>query len=137
MTEPAQATSASARDRNVMASWPIPRVKRLCPMNPAGIRLEISAMELSVIVPCLNEEENVGELVARMASGFGAPFLRGDAELILIDDGSGDGTWAAMTLAKSRHAFVVPPRHRRNAGLAASWRTGVRRARGRLVCILD
>lgn len=96
-------------------------------------------MELSVIVPCLNETENIRQLVARIGSVFEDPRLgeRGGAELILVDDGSTDATWLAMLDASKKHAFVVPLRHARNAGLAAAWRTAMTRARGRLVCILD
>jgi phenylacetate-CoA ligase len=96
-------------------------------------------MELSVIVPCLNEEANVPELVKRVASVFEDRRLRerGGAELVLVDDGSTDATWAVIISQQAKHGFIVPVRHPRNAGLAASWRTAVARARGRLVCILD
>jgi len=96
-------------------------------------------MELSVIVPCFNEEANIAELVARVANVFEDPRLRdrGGAELVLVDDGSTDATWPAITSEQARRGFVVPLRHRRNAGLAAAWRSAVARSRGRLVCILD
>ena len=71
-------------------------------------------MELSVLVPCLNEEENVPELVARVANVFEDHRLRkrGGAELVLVDDGSTDATWSIMTAQQATHAFVVPIRHR-------------------------
>jgi phenylacetate-CoA ligase len=96
-------------------------------------------MELSVLVPSLNEEENVPELVARVANVFEDHRLRkrGGAELVLVNDGSTDATWSIMTAQQATHAFVVPMRHRRNAGLAAAWRTAIARAQGRLVCIID
>jgi phenylacetate-CoA ligase len=96
-------------------------------------------MELSVIVPCFNEEANVPELVRRVGSVFADPRLqkRGGAELVLVDDGSTDSTWSVIVAQRAKFGFVVPLRHRRNAGLAAAWRTAVARARGRLVCILD
>lgn len=102
--------------------------------NPKG-----SDLELSVIVPCLNEEANIPELVTRMAGVFEDPRLRdrGGAELILVDDGSTDATWSVIAAEQTKYDFVVPIRHARNAGLAAAWRTAVARSRGRLVCVLD
>ena len=74
-------------------------------------------MELSVIVPCLNEEANVPELAARIGDVFEVGNF--DGELILVDDGSTDGTWAAIEAASRRAAVrrrAAPraePRHRR------------------------
>ena len=96
-------------------------------------------MDLSVIVPCLDEEENVSEVVTRLARVFDDERLRarGGAELVIVDDGSSDATWSEMMRMQSTHAFVVPVRHPHNRGLAAAWRTGLDHARGRLICILD
>jgi phenylacetate-CoA ligase len=92
-------------------------------------------MELSVIVPCLNEEANVPELVARIGAVLDVGKLEG--ELVLIDDGSTDGTWAAIEDEMRKHPFVVGKKHPENRGIAAGWKTGVAAARGRFVCILD
>lgn len=92
-------------------------------------------VELSVIVPCLNEEANIPELVSRIGEVFGKGGFTG--ELILVDDGSTDQTWQRMQEAAAAHPFVAPQRHPRNRGIAAAWRTGVTAARGRLVGILD
>ncbi|MCU1283082.1 MAG: hypothetical protein JWM53_6628, partial [bacterium] len=92
-------------------------------------------MELSVIVPCLNEEANVPELVSRLGDVFKVGGV--DGELILVDDGSTDGTWAAIEAAGREHPFVVGRRHAENKGISAGWKTGVAAARGRLVAILD
>jgi phenylacetate-coenzyme A ligase PaaK-like adenylate-forming protein/glycosyltransferase involved in cell wall biosynthesis len=92
-------------------------------------------MELSVIVPCLNEEANVPELVSRVGDVFDHGKVAG--ELVLVDDGSTDGTWAAIEAAQAQHPFVVGRRHTQNQGIAAAWKTGVTAARGRLVGILD
>jgi phenylacetate-CoA ligase len=92
-------------------------------------------MELSVIVPCLNEEGNVPELTGRVGDVLSVGGI--DGELILVDDGSTDGTWAAIEAASAQHPFVVGRRHGQNRGIAAGWKTGVQAARGRLVAILD
>jgi phenylacetate-CoA ligase len=96
-------------------------------------------MELSVIVPCLNEEANVPELVARVGEVFriGEFDKLGGAELILVDDGSTDRTWQVIEHNARQHPFVVARRHPHNRGIAGAWKTGVSAARGRLVCVLD
>ena len=70
--------------------------------------LVFAAMELSVIVPCLNEEANVPELVTRIGEVFRVGVI--DAELVLIDDGSTDGTWAAIEagIPVMRAVAVIP-----------------------------
>jgi phenylacetate-CoA ligase len=92
-------------------------------------------MELSVIVPCLNEQANIPELVARVGEVFEVGGFAG--ELILIDDGSADRTWEVIEEAAQAFAFVVGRRHPDNRGIAAAWKTGVTAAQGRLVGILD
>lgn len=96
-------------------------------------------LELSVIVPCLNEEANVKELVARVKEVFAVEPLqrRGGAELILVDDGSTDRTWERLSKLSEIENFVVARRHSKNLGIPAAWRTGMTAARGRLVCVLD
>ena len=92
-------------------------------------------MELSVVVPCLNEEANLPELCSRMAEVFrigGFP-----AELVIVDDGSTDGTARVLAAEMERYPFIVARRHSENRGITASWRTGVAAAKGRLVCVLD
>jgi phenylacetate-CoA ligase len=91
--------------------------------------------ELTVIVPCLNEEANVPELVTRISEVFRVGNLEG--ELVLVDDGSSDRTWERIEEASARQPFVVGRRHSENRGIAAAWKTGVVAARGRLVAILD
>ncbi len=92
-------------------------------------------MELSVLVPCLNEEANVPELVSRIGEVFGVGKI--EAELVLVDDGSSDGTWKAIERAQAENSFVVGRRHAENRGITAAWKTAVTTARGRLVAIID
>ena len=55
-------------------------------------------MLISVVVPCMNEEESVPSLVERLAQVI-APYGE-RAEILLIDDGSTDATWAAIEAAR-------------------------------------
>ncbi len=92
------------------------------------------AVDLSVIVPCWNEEGNVPELCARVLAVFEVGGLAG--ELVLVDDGSRDGTRAAIERAagdgRVRGVF-----HGENRGIAASWKSGLAAARGRLCAVMD
>jgi len=93
-------------------------------------------IELSVIVPCLNEELNIPELSERILGVFAAGALRG--ELIIVNDGSTDGTAEVIRLLALAHPdVVVGCTHPQNRGIAAGWRTGAAVARGKLVAIID
>jgi phenylacetate-CoA ligase len=93
-------------------------------------------LELSVIVPCFNEEANLPELARRVLAVFDAAKL--EAELVLVDDGSADGTSGIIeSLAANFPGVVVGKYHASNAGIAQAWRTGVAAARGHLVAIID
>jgi phenylacetate-CoA ligase len=91
--------------------------------------------EVSIIVPCLNEEANVPELVNRVGQVFEVGKL--DGELVLVDDGSTDRTWEKIEELQKTNPWLVGRRHSRNQGIAAGWRTGVAAASGKLVAILD
>jgi phenylacetate-CoA ligase len=91
--------------------------------------------ELSVIAPCLNEAANLPELVERVRLLFARRHLAG--ELILVDDGSQDATAEVMAQLAAAHPFVVIARHPSTRGIAVAWRTGLARARGHYVCLID
>jgi phenylacetate-CoA ligase len=93
-------------------------------------------LELSVVVPCFNEVFNVEELTRRVLAVFAEGGFAG--ELVLVDDGSADGTRAAIEGLELAHPGQVVGRfHPQNAGIAQAWRTGVAAARARLVAIID
>lgn len=96
---------------------------------------EAAAPEISVVVPCHNEEGNIGPLVNRLTSvltGIGDSF-----EIILVDDGSTD-----QTLARMRAAHEADPRLKflslsRNFGHEAASTAGLRHAAGNAVVLID
>lgn len=94
---------------------------------------------LSIIVPCCNEEDAVRLLPERLFPAL--EWLKGrfDIEVILVDDGSTDGTWDHLrALAESNSPGVIRlERHPRNLGLGAALRTGQRAARGQILVTLD
>ncbi len=92
---------------------------------------------VSVLVPARNEEANVSELVARVGRAFEALGLSGGAgELVLIDDGSTDGTGPLADGLQTGYPFLRVIHHRRNLGLTAALHTGFRAVRGDLILFL-
>ena len=93
------------------------------------------AMDLSVIVPLFNEEESLPELVAwigRVAAEQGWSH-----EIILVDDGSTDGSWKVIESLRDSHPAVHGIRFRRNYGKSAALYCGFRQAEGRVVVTMD
>lgn len=95
----------------------------------------VDAPLLSVIAPCLNEQDNIKPLVARTLAVFDDLGIA--AELLLIDDGSKDRTWDAITDQAERDDRVHGVRHDCNLGIEAAWKNGLHAARGELVCLID
>lgn len=102
---------------------------------PESERQLAPSLDLSVVVPCFNEELNIPELSQRVLAMFDASGLRG--ELVLVDDGSSDATARVIREHSERDARVVGVFHRVNRGMAGAWRTGVLSARGAHVAIID
>jgi glycosyltransferase involved in cell wall biosynthesis len=91
-------------------------------------------VKLSVIIPVFNEVENIDDLHAALQSALTAY----DYELILVDDGSTDGTVAKLaTLAASdpQHTCVVE--FRRNFGQTAAIAAGIDYASGDVIVLID
>lgn len=89
--------------------------------------------QLSVVVPLFNEEPNVAPLVESVRSA-----LEGrDWELLLVDDGSTDGTAAAASAAGGGDPRVRLIRLARNYGQSTALQVGFERASGEAVVSLD
>lgn len=90
---------------------------------------------LSVVVPAMNEAGNIPalhEAIAAVLDAAGITF-----ELIIIDDGSTDSTWAVIESIAEIDDRVVGLRHRRNFGKARGLATGFAVATGELVLTMD
>lgn len=94
------------------------------------------AVDLSVVVPLYNEEDNVRPLFDAVREVVrGLPL---SCELLLVDDGSTDSTFArARALPRTPDLPVRIVRHRRNSGQTAAMATGIRLARGRVIVTMD
>src|SRR5436309_90606 len=87
--------------------------------------------EVSVLVPAKDEVENLPEFV-RQARDALLP-LPYAAEVVVIDDGSRDGTAEALRELAAKHAFVRVITHRSQRGIADALRSGADAARGRVL----
>ena len=92
-------------------------------------------MRLSVVVPCFNEEHALKHLQRALLDVL--PGVAEEFEVLLVDDGSRDGTLAVM-----RRLCAADPRFRylalsRNFGKEAAMLAGLSQARGDAVAIMD
>jgi phenylacetate-CoA ligase len=92
-------------------------------------------MELSVIVPCYNEEHNIPELVERIQKVFKKRDITG--EIILVNDGSQDNTHSVIDAQSKKYNNVIAVHHIQNKGIAEAWKSGLKNSTGELVCIID
>src|SRR4051794_8277463 len=90
---------------------------------------------LSVVVPVYEEEGLLPVLAARLARVLDA--LGAEAEVILIDDGSGDGTLAAIARAHAADPRFVGVSLSRNFGHQLAITAGLAHARGDAVVVMD
>ncbi|MDQ7911460.1 glycosyltransferase family 2 protein [Phytohabitans sp. ZYX-F-186] len=88
-------------------------------------------MKLSILMPVYNEEERVADAL-KQALAVDYPC---EIELVVVDDGSRDGT--AEVLARADDARLRVITHQRNAGKGAAIKTAVRNAEGEYMVILD
>jgi glycosyltransferase involved in cell wall biosynthesis len=96
---------------------------------------ETTTLDLTVVVPLYNEEENVDAAVAEILEVLDG--LPQTAELILVDDGSRDDTGRMAARWNQRDARVRVIQFRRNFGQTAAIMAGFRYARGRAVVLMD
>jgi glycosyltransferase involved in cell wall biosynthesis len=91
--------------------------------------------DISIVIPLRDEELNVLPLHAELTAVMDA--LGTDYELILVDDGSTDGTYARLTEieARDRRARVI--RFTRNFGQTAAFSAGFAHSRGRFIVTSD
>ena len=93
------------------------------------------APEISVVVPCFNEEDNVEPLLKELASALEKTGR--SHEVIYVDDGSEDKTAQRIGEAMHRYPFLRMVRHRTNCGESAAILSGCASARGEILVTLD
>ena len=83
-------------------------------------------MRISIVLPAYNEEQSISSVLDDLLA------LRKDDEIIVVDDGSTDNTYA---VAKASGVRVI--RHPYNKGYGAALKTGLREAQADVVVFLD
>ena len=90
---------------------------------------------LSVILPSYNEEKMIAKATERMAEILQPEKI--DYELLFIDDGSRDNTWAQINEAAEKDSHVVGVHFSRNFGKEAAMFAGLEHAKGDCCVVID
>jgi glycosyltransferase involved in cell wall biosynthesis len=103
--------------------------------NPAETLLD-KGRRLSVTIPCYNEEAGLPELYRRVTATC-QEVIGDDYELILVNDGSRDGTWDAIKALSERDPHVIGIDLSRNFGHQAALTAALTLCAGERIFILD
>lgn len=95
------------------------------------------AIAYSILIPCYNEQGAIADTVDAVVMACDASLPAGSFEILVINDGSTDGTSAALEEVVLRDRRVRLIQHRRNKGYGASLKTGLGEARGEWIAITD
>ena len=95
----------------------------------------MSEVQISVVVPVYDEEGNLPELCSRLNEVL--PSLGKNYEVILVDDGSSDGSFAVMREIALEDPHYRAIRLRRNYGQTAAIACGIRHSRGDVIIPMD
>lgn len=90
---------------------------------------------LSLVVPCFNEEENVDDFYAAAKSVFDDSGY--NYEIVFVNDGSRDKTFSTLRMIHEKDPRVAVVSFSRNFGKEAAMLAGLKRSKGDLVCIID
>jgi len=99
------------------------------------VRADSPALQVSIVIPVYNEEANLADLVSRVGAAMqrsGKSF-----ELILVDDGSRDGSAAALERLGAERPWLKPLYLIRNYGQSAALQAGFDAAQGEIIVTLD
>ena len=95
----------------------------------------MTRLDVSIVVPLYNEEDSVPLLVEKVVSTM----AKGGRswELVLVDDGSRDGTAQIVANLAAKHEELKPVFFRRNYGQTAAMQAGFDHARGEVIVTMD
>ena len=91
--------------------------------------------DLSIIIPVFNEEHRLPQTLERISAFLAAHSMRG--EIIVVDDGSSDGTPAVTARSRAQMPDLRVVRHERNHGKGFSVRQGMLQARADIALFTD
>jgi glycosyltransferase involved in cell wall biosynthesis len=96
--------------------------------------MEKQSVQVSVVVPLLNEQDNIGPLYEQITNALTDKY---DYETIFIDDGSSDGSFTILADLHKADARTRVIRFRKNYGQTAALSAGFAHARGRIIVAID
>jgi len=94
----------------------------------------MSAPNFTVVVPCYNEEDAIGETIESLQQCLAG---KGPYELIVVDDGSTDRSSEILRAAQKENTSLTVVHHAKNRGYGAALKTGIRRASSEIIAITD
>ncbi|HNZ56034.1 MAG TPA: glycosyltransferase family 2 protein [Methylophilaceae bacterium] len=94
----------------------------------------VQPQQLSVVVPVRNEQDNVASLIAEINAAL-QPVIQ--HEIIYVDDGSTDGTYATLKELQRQYTQLRIVRHAKSCGQSTAVRTGVKLAKFDWIATLD
>ena len=94
-----------------------------------------ATLELSIVIPAFNEADNLDPLLGELRAALAA--VPGSHEIVLVDDGSSDGTAERIALEAGRDPRIRAVLLEKNSGQSAALAAGLIRARGRIIVTLD
>src|SRR5262249_23476650 len=103
-------------------------------MNPLRDKLGDSAGEssdVSVVIPCYDEVTTIASIVRSVLA------QRAVCEVIVVDDGSQDGTWAILTQLATEDSRIRAVRHDQNRGKGAAVRSGFAKVTASITIVQD
>lgn len=92
-------------------------------------------MDLSIVIPCYNEEESIPSLLAEVHAALRPSGL--SYEIVLVDDGSRDRTFAILAEHAKTDPTLTVVKFRRNFGQTAAMQAGFDHARGDVIATID
>ncbi len=92
-------------------------------------------VEISVVLPCHNEQDNLRPLVSAIRAALDP--LKQSYEIVITDDQSSDGSWALLKAMAEEDSRLRAQRFEKQAGQSAALWAGMRAAHGRVIVTLD
>ena len=110
------------------------RIRSAEPDHPHS-SVAIEQPYLSIVAPVYNEEESIGKLIERIKECVGEMEL--PYEIIAVDDGSSDGTWAIIESLRISTPNLTGIKLRRNFGQTSAMVAGFEHSRGQVIVTMD
>lgn len=96
-----------------------------------------SAIELSVVIPCYNSTQMIGQVIDRIRASASLRYQESEYEIILVDDCSPDGTAKVVYELSKRYSNVRAASLARNFGQQSAVVAGYSLAQGKLIMTMD